>query len=60
MANERIGISVEAEINRGSFNTAQKEAEVFARDTKKKLDNALLLELQINKAKLQLELETTR
>jgi hypothetical protein len=47
-------------IDKQSFNKAENETKIFARDTKKELDKSLLLELQINKAKLQLELENTR
>jgi hypothetical protein len=60
MRTEKIEISVEAQVDNQSFKKAEKEAVVFARDTKKQLDNALLLELRLNKAKLQLELENTR
>ena len=58
--NEKIFIDVSAQVDEKSFKTAENETKIFARDTKKELDKALLLELQINKAKLQLELENTR
>jgi hypothetical protein len=57
---EKISVEVSAVVDDKSFKKAEQEAVVFARDTKKQLDNALLLELRLNKAKLQLELENTR
>jgi len=54
---EKIWIQLEAKVDKKTFDNAEKDVEIFARDTQKKLDKAVLLDLEINKTKLQIQLQ---
>lgn len=62
MALEKVQaqIVVETVVDESSKSAAEREMKVFARDTKKELDKGFLLTLQIDKAKLALQLEETK
>lgn len=57
---EEIKAQIVVELDEASLKNTWNEAKIFARDTKKELDKALLLKLQLDKASLKIELQDVK